>query len=134
MTPRKRLPTAVLVEDSSIFRLFLRQGLSRIGVTVAAETDSGDDALALFEEHRPDLVVMDLVLRGMDGVRASERLLAHHPRALVVVCSSRVLRPEVDALRRAGVAHFLMKPVTSARLQDVVSRLVSGDVRLRKAA
>jgi DNA-binding NarL/FixJ family response regulator len=131
-----RLPrlTAVALDTSASFRMFLRVALAKIGVDVVAEASEGEAAFDLYEKHRPNLVVMDVALDGLDGVRAAERLLAHYPNATVVMCSTRVIRSEVQACQRAGVAHFLMKPVTAARVQDIVGSLLRRVRRWHQAA
>lgn len=134
MVSRAPRLTAVIVDKSASFRLFLRVALAKIGVDVVAEDTCGDMTFELYERHRPDLMVMDVALDGMDGVRASERLLAHYPNATVVMCSTRVVRSEVHACQRAGVAHFLMKPVTAVRVQDIVASLLKRVRRWHQAA
>lgn len=131
-----RLPrlTAVVLDKSATFRLFLRVALAKIGVDTVAEATEGEAAFDLYEKHKPDLVVMDVALEGLDGVRAAERLLAHYPNATVVMCSTRVIRGEVHACQRAGVAHFLMKPVTASRVQDIVASLLRRVRRWHEAA
>lgn len=134
MEPRASRVTAVVIDKTASFRLFLRVALAKIGVEVVAESPDGDEALDLYEWHRPDIVVLDVDVEGEGGVHAAERLLAHHPNATVVMCSARVVRSEVLACQRAGVAHFLMKPVTAGRVTDIVGGLVRRIPRWRRAA
>lgn len=134
MVSRPQRFTAVVLDRSAGFRLFLRVALAKIGVDVVAEATEGDLALDLYEKHRPDVLLMDVSLDGTDGVRSAERVLAHHPNAIVVMCSARVIRAEVQACQHAGVAHFLMKPVTSSRVQDIVGSLLRRVRRWNQAA
>jgi two-component system chemotaxis response regulator CheY len=113
------MSTAVIVDDSPLIRAQLRQILTRIGVTVVAEGTSGDHVRALYEQHRPDLVTLDIVMPGKDGVTAAIELLAAFPAARVVMCTSLTTRDKIVACQRAGVAHYLLKPFDAARAEQV---------------
>jgi two-component system chemotaxis response regulator CheY len=113
------MPTAVTIDDSPLVRLQLRQILGRIGVTVVADGSSGDQVLALYEQHRPDLVTLDIVMPGKDGVTAAIELLRDFPSARIVMCTSLTTRDKIVACQRAGVAHYLLKPFDTARAEKV---------------
>jgi two-component system chemotaxis response regulator CheY len=113
------MPTAVIVDDSSLVRVQLRQILGRIGVTVVAEAATGDHLRALYEQHRPDLVTLDIVMPGKDGVTAAVELLRDFPEARIVMCTSLTTRDKIVACQRAGVSHYLLKPFDAARAEQV---------------
>jgi two-component system chemotaxis response regulator CheY len=113
------MPTAVIVDDSPLIRVQLRQILGRIGVTVAAEGSSGSQLQALYEEHLPDLVTLDIVMPGKDGVTAAIDLLRAHPTARIVMCTSLTTRDKIVACQRAGVKHYLLKPFDPARAEQI---------------
>jgi DNA-binding NarL/FixJ family response regulator len=117
--------TAVVIDDSSTSRRTLKAMLLQVGFDVVAEGDSGDQALPLFERHRPTVVMLDIVLPGMDGVTAAIELLKKHPEATVVMCSSITARDKIVACRDAGVAHFVLKPLTLDKIA-AVARIVLG--------
>jgi two-component system chemotaxis response regulator CheY len=111
--------TAITVDDSPLIRVQLRQILGRIGVTVVGEAASGDKVHALYEQHRPDLVTLDIVMPGKDGVTAAIELLRDFPEARVVMCTSLTTRDKIVACQRAGVCHYLLKPFDAARAEQV---------------
>jgi two-component system chemotaxis response regulator CheY len=113
------MPSAVIVDDSSLVRVQLRQILGRIGVTVVAEAATGDHLRALYEQHRPDLVTLDIVMPGKDGVTAAVELLRDFPEARIVMCTSLTTRDKIVACQRAGVSHYLLKPFDAARAEQV---------------
>jgi two-component system chemotaxis response regulator CheY len=113
------MPTAVVVDDSPLIRIQLRQVLARIGVTVVAEATTGDRVRSLYEEHRPDLVTLDIVMPGKDGVTAATELLRDFPEARIVMCTSLAARDKIVACRKAGVTHYLLKPFDPARAEQV---------------
>jgi two-component system chemotaxis response regulator CheY len=104
------MPSALIVDDSRIMRRQLRTVLEAAGFTVVAEADCGDTVLALYEQHRPDLVSLDVVMPGRDGALVAGDLLARYPDANVVMCTSIGTREKIDRCRRAGVRYYLLKP------------------------
>jgi response regulator NasT len=99
----------LICEDETIIRLDLRAICERAGMTVVAEARDGEEALRLAEEHRPDLVIMDVQMPRLDGIEAARRLLAERPVPIVVVTAF----PQeelVDRAVEAGVFGYLVKP------------------------
>ncbi len=113
------MPTAIVVDDSPLVRIQIRQILTRIGCTVVAEAVTGDEVRALYEQHRPDLITLDIVMPGKDGVTAATELLAVYPGARIVMCTSLTTRDKILACQRAGVCHYLLKPFDPARAAQV---------------
>jgi two-component system, chemotaxis family, chemotaxis protein CheY len=109
------MATAIVVDDSPIMRMQLRNLLAQAGCQVVGEAASGDEVVALYEKHRPDLVTLDIVMPGKDGVTAASELLARHPGAVVVMCTSLTTRDKVIACQKAGVSHYLLKPFQPER-------------------
>ena len=108
MTP---LPVRVLlVEDNQVFReaLELLLGL-RDDIDVVASVADGNDAVSAAVEHRPDVVVMDYRLPGLDGVEATKAVLAACPATAVVVLTASANVREMDALQQAGAVACLTK-------------------------
>lgn len=104
------MPTAIIIDDSPIVRIQIRRVLTGAGFSIAAEAATAHELLALYEQHRPDLVSLDIVMPGRDGSVAATELLAAHPEAVVVMCTSMTSRDKVLACQRAGVRHYLLKP------------------------
>lgn len=104
------MPTAIIVDDSPIMRAQLRRVLSTAGFSIAAEAGTANELFTLYEQHRPDLVTLDIVMPGKDGATAAAELLAKHPTAVVVMCTSLTARDKILACQKAGVSYFLLKP------------------------
>jgi two-component system, chemotaxis family, chemotaxis protein CheY len=104
------MPSAIIVDDSPIMRAQLRKLLGVAGFSIVAEAGVGDELLGLYEKHLPDLVTLDIVMPGVDGATAASQLLARHPEAVVVMCTSLNTRDKIEACRRAGVKYYLLKP------------------------
>jgi len=113
------MPTAVIVDDSPLVRAQLRQILTRIGATVVGEAGTGMQVQALYEQYRPDLVTLDIVMPGKDGVTAAVELLKAYPDAKIVMCTSLAARDKILACQKAGVRHYLLKPFDPARAEQI---------------
>ena len=118
-------PTALIIDDSASMRALLKLALGTAGVTVVAEAGTGAQALELYAQHRPSLVMMDIVLPGADGVKVATELLRAHPEAQVVMCSSLTTRERIVACRDAGVAHFILKPFTVEKVAEVARTVLA---------
>jgi len=118
------VPTAAVIDDSSISRLIIKAALTKAGCRVVAEAASGDRVLELYEQHRPTLMTLDIILPQLDGVTAATQLLRKHPEATVVMCSSLTARDKVLACRDAGVSHFILKPFTPDKVASVVKSVL----------
>jgi two-component system chemotaxis response regulator CheY len=104
------MPSAIIIDDSPIMRGQLRRVLTGAGFTIAAEASTADELITLYEQHRPDLISLDIVMPGRDGSVAAAELLAKHPEAVVVMCTSLTTREKIVACQKAGVSYYLLKP------------------------
>jgi DNA-binding NarL/FixJ family response regulator len=75
----------VIADDDAFARRVIRGALQAVGVTVVAEAGNGDEAVELSLRYQPDVVVMDAVMPGLDGILATRRILRANPDQLVVV-------------------------------------------------
>jgi DNA-binding NarL/FixJ family response regulator len=113
----------VLVEDNQVFReaLELLLGL-REDIVVVASVADGTEAVPASLEHRPDVVVMDYRLPGLDGVEATRAVLAACPDTAVVVLTASANLREMDALHEAGAVACLRK---DQDLEEIVGAILS---------
>ncbi len=100
----------VLVEDNKAFRDAMELLLDlEPGLEVVATVDNGSDAAAVCGTQRPDVVLLDYRLPGLDGVQATVAILEAAPSAKVVCLTASVSRSEVGALYDAGAVACLTK-------------------------
>ncbi|HEX3759209.1 MAG TPA: response regulator [Kofleriaceae bacterium] len=125
---RITMPTAVIIDDSPLVRTQLRQILTRVGATVVGEAGSGLHVQALYEQHRPDLITLDIVMPGKDGVTAALELLHAHPTARIVMCTSLANRDKILACQRAGVRHYVIKPFEPARAEQILRYVLQAPI------
>jgi two-component system, response regulator PdtaR len=114
----------VIAEDEALIRLDLKEMLEEDGYVVVGEASDGEAAVKLTESLRPDLVIMDIKMPGLDGISAAERITAEH-LAAVVILTAFSQRDLVLRARDAGAMAFLVKPFTKADLVPAIEIAVS---------
>jgi two-component system, response regulator PdtaR len=124
-SPRRVL----LAEDEAIIRLDLKEMLEEEGYEVVAEAGDGQSAVRLADELRPDIVVMDIKMPGLDGLSAAERISGKRI-APVLVLTAFGQRDLVDRAARAGAMGYLVKPFQKG---DVVPAIELAVARYQEA-
>ncbi|MFL5797625.1 MAG: response regulator transcription factor [Actinomycetota bacterium] len=115
-------PTALVVDDHAAFRAVARRLLEGGGFEVVGEASDGAGAIAAARELRPDLVLLDIGLPDMDGIRVAERLATEGARPTVVLTSGRESSDYGDRIAASAAAGFVSKgELTAGRLRAFVA-------------
>ncbi len=114
----------VIAEDEALIRLDLREMLEEEGYVVAGEAAEGGTAVELAQQLRPDLVIMDVKMPGLDGISAAERITADR-LAPVVILTAFSQRDLVQRASDAGAMAYLIKPFTKADLVPAIEVAIS---------
>lgn len=123
--------SVLLVDDHALVRKGFRLMLdAQPDLTVVGEAGDGAEAVRLSAELRPDVVVMDLHMPGLDGVRATELIIGGQPGVRVLALSTFDLDENVVAALRAGACGFLPKDVSPEELVEGVRVVHSGEAAL----
>jgi two-component system, response regulator PdtaR len=120
----------VIAEDEALIRLDLKEMLEEEGYSVVGEAGDGERAVELAEEHRPDLVILDVKMPVLDGISAAERIAKQHiaPVLMLTAFSQRDL---VERARDAGAMAYLVKPFSKSDLVPAIEMAVSRYAELR---
>jgi AmiR/NasT family two-component response regulator len=114
----------VIAEDEALIRLDLREMLEEEGYVVAGEAGDGETAVKLAEELKPDLVIMDVKMPGLDGISAAEQITGKQ-LAPVIILTAFSQRDLVQRASEAGAMAYLIKPFTKADLVPAIEVAVS---------
>ena len=121
----------VVVDDQALMRTGFRMILESAGIEVAAEADNGREALDMVRRHRPDVVLMDIRMPELDGVAATEQLMADPSvEARILILTTFDLDEYVFAALQAGAAGFLLKDTPPEALIEAVRVIAAGDALL----
>ena len=99
-------------------------------IHVIAEASSGEEALSMAQELVPDVVLMDLVMPGLDGVEATRRLKDDSPRTQIIILTSFHEDEHIFPALQAGAISYLLKDVKAAELVEAIRRAACGEATL----
>ncbi len=116
--------TVVIAEDETLIRMDLAEMLTEEGYDVVGQAGDGARAIELAEEHRPDLVILDVKMPVLDGIAAAEAI-AGKRIAPVVILTAFSQRDLVERARDAGAMAYLVKPFTQSDLVPAVEMALS---------
>ncbi len=123
----------LIADDQALIRAGFRLILKSAGIDVVAEAADGTQAVAAALEHRPDVVLMDIRMPHLDGIEATERILAAGEAAAgvrIIILTTFDLDKYVYAALAAGASGFLLKDVTPEHLIAAVQLVRTGDALL----
>jgi two-component system chemotaxis response regulator CheY len=118
-------PKVLLVDDSGLARRSTRRVLEQAGYDVV-EAEDGLSALERFAVDKPDVVLLDLVMKGMYGLDVLEKLREMDPVARVIVLSADVQTSSRDMVQAAGASGFINKPAQPGQVVDMIERVLKG--------
>nr|BFE59269.1 response regulator transcription factor [Dactylosporangium thailandense] len=124
-------PRVVIADDQALVRTGFAMILGADGIEVVAEAADGAEAIDAVRRTRPDVVLMDVRMPGVDGLEATRRILADHPDPpRIIILTTFDLDRYVYAALSAGASGFLLKDVTADRLVSAVRMVRTGDALL----
>jgi two-component system response regulator MprA len=130
-------PRILVVDDDPKILSLMRRGLAFAGYTVDLAAD-GEAALALARDHPPDLVVLDVMLPGLDGIEVCRRLRAGDPDLPILMLTAKGRVPDRVAGLDAGADDYLVKPFAfdelAARIRALLRRTQPADEALLRFA
>ena len=118
--------TVLIVEDSELNMKLFNDLLEAFGYRTV-KTRDGRQALPLAREHKPDLIIMDIYLKGTkNGLELAQEIHSMDPIPVLFLTAS--TKPEiVEAIRALKGCHYLPKPINSDSLEDVLQRFARGE-------
>jgi DNA-binding NarL/FixJ family response regulator len=120
--------SVVLVDDQPLLRKGFRMVLEEEpGIIVAGEASDGAAALDLVRRRRPDVVVMDVRMPGMDGIEATRAIIAAEPRSRILILTTFDLDEYAFGALRLGASGFILKDVLPAEFVQAIRSVADGD-------
>ncbi|MFC7529650.1 response regulator [Actinoplanes sp. GCM10030250] len=123
-------PRVLIVDDQELIRTGFRLILTARGIEVVGEASDGATAVAAEQRLRPDVVLMDIRMPGMDGLEATRRILARNPACRILMLTTFDLDRYVYSALAIGASGFLLKDVTADHLAASVRLVGTGDALL----
>jgi NarL family two-component system response regulator LiaR len=121
----------IIVDDHRIVREGIRALLSEIeDIRVVGEASDGRASIDLAQELRPDVILMDLMMPGMDGVEATRRITSGQTEARILVLTSFLTAEKLFPAIKAGALGYLLKDTASADLVEAIRQVHRGEPSL----
>lgn len=114
----------LIVDDAKFMRMMIKNILVSNGFEVAAEGENTDQAVELYKQHHPDLVTLDIVMPGDNGIEAVKRIIAYDPEAKIIMCSALGQQGLLVEAIEAGAKEFIIKPFKPARVMEAVNKVL----------
>jgi DNA-binding NarL/FixJ family response regulator len=119
------------VDDHGLVRAGIRALLESLdGIQVLEEADDGREALRLIDLHRPDIVLMDIAMSGLNGLEATKRIKRDFPNTRVIILSMHANEEYVLQSLRAGAAGYLLKDAGTVELEIAIKAVAGGETYL----
>ena len=116
----------MLVCDDAVFmRTMVSDILSQAGFTVVGEAENGKQAVEKYQQLKPDLVTMDIIMPEMGGIEAVKKITQMDPAARILMCSAMGQQALVVEAIQAGAKDFVVKPFQSERVNDAVTKALA---------
>ena len=119
----------LIADDAAFMREMLRDILGHAGFEVCAEAADGNEAVACYEEHEPDLVTLDIVMPRKSGLEALREIIARDPGATVVMCSALGQEALVMEALESGARDFVVKPFKADHVIEVLTKALDKSAR-----
>ena len=111
-----------IVDDLAFIKLVLRDLIEKAGFRVVGEASNGEEAIELFQDKRPDVVLLDITMPKMDGITALKKLLEIDPKANIIMCSALGQQRLIVEAIQLGAKDFIVKPFRPERVISSIKK------------
>jgi two-component system chemotaxis response regulator CheY len=114
----------LIVDDAAFMRMMVKDNLKKAGYTDFLEASNGEEAMALYNEQSPDMVLLDITMPVKDGIETLTDIKQKNPAAKVVMCSAMGQESMVVEAIKLGALDFIVKPFKPERLVQTVKSIL----------
>lgn len=119
----------LVVDDESHVRTIMKDILANLGCELVGEASNGLEALTIFHEQHPDLVVLDLTMRLMSGEEVLMMIMTEYPDAVVVVLTSMTDEASVNECLELGAVNYIRKDVPLDEIKEILRETIETHCR-----
>jgi two-component system chemotaxis response regulator CheY len=114
----------LIVDDAVVMRMMIKGILSKNGFEIVGEAQNGAEAIEKYKSLRPDVVTMDMVMPGVDGIAAVRAIVADDPDAKIVMCTSMGQEALLNEAIEAGAKTYITKPFQPAKILESIGKVL----------
>ncbi len=115
---------AMVVDDDDHVRTFLTHLVRKLVSGNVSEARNGAEAVRLYEEERPDFLLLDVNMPVMDGLEALEKIRAINPAVVVIMITSLAMRRIVEAALQGGACNFIRKDTPRNQMIEIITETI----------
>ena len=119
-----RPKTALIVDDETHIRLFIKLVLKEVGFTEFFEAKNGQEGIDRYKEHKPDIVLMDVNMPVKEGLVALKEMIDFDEKAVVIMMTSVASRHAVETSVEIGASHYIRKDTPKEAMVAMLKELV----------
>lgn len=113
----------LIVDDSAFMRTILKDILLANGFTELREASNGTEAIEVFKKEKPDLVTLDVIMPGMDGLESLKKILNLNSQAKVIMVSTVGQEPVIKEAISIGAKGYVIKPFDSSNIAKIINNI-----------
>ena len=114
----------LIVDDSEFMRIIIKNILTDWGYTSILEADSGEQAIEIFKSKKPDLVLLDIIMPGIDGVETLKRIMGVNKKAKVAMVTAIGQEIVMYECKKSGSVDYLTKPFNKTQIKELVKKII----------
>ena len=115
----------LVVDDAAFMRRMVRMTLSEAGMTNIVEAKDGFEAVKIYKERHPDLVLLDITMTGENGLDALHDIMAYDPEAKIIMCTAIGQEQTIMEAISTGAVDYVVKPFQKDKLIETVQNVLS---------
>ncbi|MCR5344327.1 MULTISPECIES: response regulator [unclassified Butyrivibrio] len=121
---RKRI---LIADDTTFMREMLKSSLDKEKYEIIGEAKTGKQAVDLFKDKKPDLLILDINMPEMNGIDALTEVMEFDPKANVIMCSDQKQEPMIVLALKKGAKDFVVKPFMASDVLRALSKVFKDD-------
>ncbi len=114
----------MIVDDAKFMRALIKKALEDAGFEVVGEADTGESAIRIFKEVKPDIVTLDIVMPDKSGIDVLKEILSISPNTKVIMISAMGQTDMISEALSIGAKDYVVKPFQPQTLVDVIKRVL----------
>ncbi|MGH7661498.1 MAG: response regulator [Vulcanimicrobiaceae bacterium] len=116
----------LIVDDAVVMRMMIKDILSKNGFEIVGEAQNGAEAVEKYKDLRPDVVTMDMVMPGVDGIAAVKQIVSVDPAAKILMCTSLGQEALLNEAMEAGAKSYITKPFQPSKILESLEKVLGG--------
>ncbi|MCR5686155.1 MAG: response regulator [Lachnospiraceae bacterium] len=119
------MKTILIVDDSPFIAKEISDIVSDNGYKVIGHAKNGETGIAMAAELKPDIITMDIIMPGIDGIEAAVEILKNNPDQKIIMLSSLCDQDTIEEIQGIGLKHLIAKPLEGEQLLSVLAEELS---------